>query len=65
MQNLIDPDPKVLVKFDYSTATPIRDKNGRCIKVKPGGFITCSQGGAPQDGVCVCVCVCVCEGGLC
>lgn len=36
VQNLIDPDTKVLVKFDYSTAMPIRDENGRCIKVKPG-----------------------------
>nr|KAG5697723.1 hypothetical protein BaRGS_006245 [Batillaria attramentaria] len=34
--NLIDPEPKVLVKFDYATALPIRDKNGRCIKTKPG-----------------------------
>ena len=41
MQNLFDPDPKVLVKFDYSTATPIRDKNGRCIKIKPGRLTTC------------------------
>ncbi|KAK7484499.1 hypothetical protein BaRGS_00024255 [Batillaria attramentaria] len=28
--NLVDPKPKVLVKFDYATALPIRDKNGRC-----------------------------------
>lgn len=34
--NKIDPDPKVLVKFDYSTALPVRDQNGRCIKIKPG-----------------------------
>ncbi|KAK7115985.1 long-chain fatty acid transport protein 2-like [Littorina saxatilis] len=34
--NLLDPDPKALVKCDYTTALPIRDKNGYCIKVKPG-----------------------------
>nr|KAG5697722.1 hypothetical protein BaRGS_006244 [Batillaria attramentaria] len=34
--NLVDPKPKVLVKFDYATALPIRDKNGRCINIMPG-----------------------------
>jgi solute carrier family 27 fatty acid transporter 6 len=40
--NKLDADPKVLVKFDYATAEPIRDKNGRCIKVaigEPGLFL--------------------------
>ncbi|PVD19597.1 hypothetical protein C0Q70_20087 [Pomacea canaliculata] len=32
----IEPFPNVLVKFDYATAQPIRDKNGHCIKVKIG-----------------------------
>ncbi|XP_076444292.1 long-chain fatty acid transport protein 6-like [Babylonia areolata] len=32
----LDPNPKVLVKFDYTTALPIRNRNGRCIRVKPG-----------------------------
>jgi hypothetical protein len=36
VQRLIDPDPKYLVKFDYTTAEPKRDKNGRCIPIKPG-----------------------------
>ncbi|XP_025076675.1 very long-chain acyl-CoA synthetase-like [Pomacea canaliculata] len=39
----IDPVPKALVKFDYATAQPIRDKNGHCIKVKigePGLFLS-------------------------
>ncbi|KAH9520442.1 hypothetical protein Btru_060800 [Bulinus truncatus] len=39
----IDPDVKALVKFDYATAQPIRDKNGFCIKVgigEPGLFLT-------------------------
>ncbi|PVD19595.1 hypothetical protein C0Q70_20085 [Pomacea canaliculata] len=39
----IDPDVKALVKFDYTTAQPLRDKNGRCIKVKigePGLFLS-------------------------
>ncbi|XP_076443749.1 long-chain fatty acid transport protein 2-like [Babylonia areolata] len=41
--NLIDPLPKYLVKFDYGSAMPIRDKNGHCIKVKPGetGLFIC------------------------
>ncbi|XP_005113163.1 long-chain fatty acid transport protein 6 [Aplysia californica] len=41
--SMLDPDPKALVKFDYGTALPIRDKNGRCIKVgigEPGLFIS-------------------------
>ncbi|XP_059148320.1 long-chain fatty acid transport protein 2-like [Physella acuta] len=40
--NKLDPAPKELVKFDFTTAMPIRDKNGRCIKVgigEPGLFI--------------------------
>ncbi|KAL8606640.1 hypothetical protein ACOMHN_025739 [Nucella lapillus] len=32
----LDPNPKVLVKFDYTSALPLRDENGRCIRVKPG-----------------------------
>ncbi|KAL8606639.1 hypothetical protein ACOMHN_025738 [Nucella lapillus] len=34
--NLIDPEQKYLVKFDYATAMPLRGRNGRCIKVEPG-----------------------------
>ncbi|BFY97261.1 hypothetical protein BsWGS_00301 [Bradybaena similaris] len=40
--NILDRNAKALVKFDYATASPIRDKNGRCIKVgvgEPGLFI--------------------------
>ncbi|CAG5125299.1 unnamed protein product, partial [Candidula unifasciata] len=40
--NKIDAYPKALVKFDYATAVPLRDKNGRCIRVsvgEPGLFI--------------------------
>ncbi|XP_076444340.1 long-chain fatty acid transport protein 6-like isoform X3 [Babylonia areolata] len=33
---LTEPNPNVLVKFDYSSAMPVRDQHGRCIKVKPG-----------------------------
>ncbi|XP_076444246.1 long-chain fatty acid transport protein 2-like [Babylonia areolata] len=33
---LMDPNPSVLVMFDYSSAMPVRDQHGRCIKVKPG-----------------------------
>ncbi|KAH9520445.1 hypothetical protein Btru_060803 [Bulinus truncatus] len=40
--NKIDGNIKALVKFDFATAQPIRDKNGFCIKVsfgEPGLFI--------------------------
>ncbi|BFY97264.1 hypothetical protein BsWGS_00304 [Bradybaena similaris] len=40
--NKLDPNAKALVKFDYETARPLRDKNGRCVKVRrgePGLFI--------------------------
>ncbi|XP_076443429.1 long-chain fatty acid transport protein 6-like [Babylonia areolata] len=33
---LSDPNPSVLVKFDYSSAMPLRDQHGRCIKVNSG-----------------------------
>ncbi|XP_064608746.1 long-chain fatty acid transport protein 2-like [Liolophura sinensis] len=33
---LIDPYPKYLVKYEPGTDQPLRDKNGRCIKVKRG-----------------------------
>ncbi|KAK6179984.1 hypothetical protein SNE40_012217 [Patella caerulea] len=32
----IDPSPKRIVKYDFATAEPIRDQNGRCIEIKPG-----------------------------
>lgn len=40
--NMLDPEPKALVRFDLDTAMPIRDTNGRCVEVKigePGLFI--------------------------
>ncbi|CAC5393600.1 unnamed protein product [Mytilus coruscus] len=42
LMNRLDPAPKFLVKYDVVTATPLRDKSGRCIKVQigePGLFI--------------------------
>ncbi|XP_059148319.1 long-chain fatty acid transport protein 6-like [Physella acuta] len=51
--NRIDPYPKALVKFDYSTAMPIRDKNGNCIKVaigEPGLFIAKIPENIIKDG---------------
>ncbi|XP_035825810.1 long-chain fatty acid transport protein 6 [Aplysia californica] len=36
-------DDKALVRFDYATAVPLRDENGRCIKVnigEPGLFLS-------------------------
>lgn len=36
LQSRLEADPKVLVKFDYATAQPVRDVNGRCIKVAQG-----------------------------
>ncbi|GFO37969.1 very long-chain acyl-coa synthetase [Plakobranchus ocellatus] len=41
--NALDSDPKALVKFDYGTAMPLRDKNGHCMKVgigEPGLFLS-------------------------
>ncbi|CAG5126974.1 unnamed protein product [Candidula unifasciata] len=41
--NKLEAEPKVLVKFDYATAQPIRSKNGRCIRVavgEPGLFLS-------------------------
>ncbi|BFY97262.1 hypothetical protein BsWGS_00302 [Bradybaena similaris] len=38
----LEGNTKALVKFDYATALPVRDKNGRCIKVgvgEPGLFL--------------------------
>ncbi|KAK6179982.1 hypothetical protein SNE40_012216 [Patella caerulea] len=33
----LEPNPRRLVKYDYNTAEPVRDKNGRCIEVdRPG-----------------------------
>ncbi|ESP00513.1 hypothetical protein LOTGIDRAFT_206138 [Lottia gigantea] len=32
----LEPFPRRLVKYDYDTAEPLRDKNGRCIPIKPG-----------------------------
>ncbi|XP_050400492.2 long-chain fatty acid transport protein 6 [Patella vulgata] len=33
----LEPNPRRLVKYDYNTAEPVRDENGRCIEVdKPG-----------------------------
>ncbi|CAG5120147.1 unnamed protein product, partial [Candidula unifasciata] len=40
--NKLQPNAKALVQFDYALAIPIRDKDGRCIKVgvgEPGLFI--------------------------
>ncbi|CAC5393606.1 unnamed protein product [Mytilus coruscus] len=33
-ENRLDPAPKFLVKYNVVTATPLRDKSGRCIKVE-------------------------------
>ncbi|XP_013094718.2 long-chain fatty acid transport protein 2-like [Biomphalaria glabrata] len=49
----IDPDSKVLVKFDYATAQPLRDKNGFCIKVgigEPGLFMGKVRADLVKDG---------------
>lgn len=35
-QSKHDSDSTVLVKFDFTTALPLRDKNGRCIKISVG-----------------------------
>ncbi|KAL8615939.1 hypothetical protein ACOMHN_034615 [Nucella lapillus] len=34
--SLLDPDHKVLVKYDLATAIPLRDNNGRVMQIKPG-----------------------------
>ncbi|BFZ01882.1 hypothetical protein BsWGS_04921 [Bradybaena similaris] len=42
LMSRLEADLKVLVKFDYATAQPVRDMNGRCIKValgEPGLFL--------------------------
>ncbi|GFR76961.1 very long-chain acyl-CoA synthetase [Elysia marginata] len=51
--NAVDPEPKALVKFDYQTAEPVRDKNGHCIKVgigEPGLFISTVPEIMKKDG---------------
>lgn len=51
--NAVDPEPKALVKFDYQTAEPLRDKNGHCIKVEigePGLFISTVPQAMLKDG---------------
>ncbi|RUS86755.1 hypothetical protein EGW08_005478 [Elysia chlorotica] len=51
--NAIDPEPKALVKFDYETAMPLRDKNGHCMKVEvgePGLFLSTVPQAMMKDG---------------
>lgn len=36
------------MKFDYETALPLRDKNGRCIKVRQGKSDYISVSGSAQ-----------------